>query len=348
MEVEFLSNMRYNMFVSGEEWTEWKEKLGRFGTYYERAAQLLQAELSKPPLPVTPTYPEFPQNHHSPPSANLTASPHRNYSPHPNFTSSVPHYTGSPAKHYRNPLLEQIDRKRSIDYSNELPPAKRVHYGSTNVSPTNELSTMPSSNPYPNNFNPQIPGPFGPVDNSNFARLPIPRIHTNVMPPHPLAPLSIPTSRAMSTVYHPTSATSWSQPATPNQPGPLANTNPYNYSGLSLDGTKDLTPYSSTYASPSYQIPTPSRPGLSPSYFLTHRSSPYRPVRAVNTLLNYPPSASLANPARDVPMEQIHYQPLSKAATDIRYGPLPYHYPEGIHPSNASTPMSFPLASYQL
>ena len=348
--------MRYNMFVSGEEWTEWKEKLGRFGTYYERAAQLLQAELSRPTLPVTPTYPEFPQKLHSPPSANLTASPHRHYSPHPNFPGPVPHYTGSPAKHYRNPLLEQIERKRSIDYSNDLPPVKRTHYNSNNVSPTNELSTMAPTNLYPNNFNAQIPGSFAqnsnsfsapPVDNSNFARLPIPRIHTNVMPPHPLAPLSIPTSRAMSTVYHPTSATSWSQPATPNNLVPL-NTNPYNYSGLSVDGTKDLTPFSSTYASPSYQIPTPSRPGLSPSYFLTHRSSPYRPVRAVNTLLNYPPSASLANPAGDVRMEQIHYQPLSKAASDIRYGPLPYHYPEGIHPSNASTPMSYSLASYQL
>src|ERR1700743_1128751 len=33
MEVEFLSNMRYNLFTSEESWKNWHTKLGKFGTF---------------------------------------------------------------------------------------------------------------------------------------------------------------------------------------------------------------------------------------------------------------------------------------------------------------------------
>jgi vacuolar-type H+-ATPase subunit C/Vma6 len=37
MEVEFLSNMRYSLLASAEQWKEWQLKLGKFGDYFERA-----------------------------------------------------------------------------------------------------------------------------------------------------------------------------------------------------------------------------------------------------------------------------------------------------------------------
>ena len=40
MEVEFLSNIRYNLFVSREEWESWYEKLNRFGRYCSDAEAL--------------------------------------------------------------------------------------------------------------------------------------------------------------------------------------------------------------------------------------------------------------------------------------------------------------------
>src|SRR5690348_12234775 len=40
MEVEFLSNMRYSLLASKEQWAEWQTKLGKFGDYFKRASTL--------------------------------------------------------------------------------------------------------------------------------------------------------------------------------------------------------------------------------------------------------------------------------------------------------------------
>ena len=40
MEVEFLSNMRYSLLASKEQWKEWHVKLGRFWEYFEQAARV--------------------------------------------------------------------------------------------------------------------------------------------------------------------------------------------------------------------------------------------------------------------------------------------------------------------
>ncbi|RFU28820.1 hypothetical protein B7463_g7529, partial [Scytalidium lignicola] len=53
MEVEFLSNMRYSLLVSKEQWEEWQQKLGKFWTYWHRA-------------PVTVPLPTSVPNPHSP------------------------------------------------------------------------------------------------------------------------------------------------------------------------------------------------------------------------------------------------------------------------------------------
>lgn len=38
MEVEFLSNVRYNLFASNDEWSEWHAKLKRFSDFYHKTS----------------------------------------------------------------------------------------------------------------------------------------------------------------------------------------------------------------------------------------------------------------------------------------------------------------------
>ena len=40
MEVEFLSNMRYSLYVSEREWEDWHQKLGRFWAFWDRASKM--------------------------------------------------------------------------------------------------------------------------------------------------------------------------------------------------------------------------------------------------------------------------------------------------------------------
>jgi len=175
---------------------------------------------------------------------------------------------------------------------------------------------------------------------SRVPRLPVPKIQTTTSQSiTQLAPISFPASRAMSTVY-PNTSTAWSQPVTPVSAVPTQLTNLYQNPIPNLaDSSRDHSNYASAQASPSYGTITPTRSGLSPSYFLTHRASPYRPVRGVNTLLIPPPSASMQNAARNLPFDQMHYQPLSKATTERRTGPVPYYQSDPWQQSNASTPL---------
>ncbi|KAI4826321.1 hypothetical protein E4T45_10347, partial [Aureobasidium sp. EXF-8846] len=39
MEVEFLSNMKYALFTSAEEWSQWQNRLGRFASFFDRASR---------------------------------------------------------------------------------------------------------------------------------------------------------------------------------------------------------------------------------------------------------------------------------------------------------------------
>ena len=42
MEVEFLSNVRYNLFASNDEWSEWHAKLKRFSDFYHRTSLITE------------------------------------------------------------------------------------------------------------------------------------------------------------------------------------------------------------------------------------------------------------------------------------------------------------------
>ncbi|KAH6627349.1 cyclin-domain-containing protein [Chaetomium tenue] len=65
MEVEFLSNMRYSLLVSAEEWEQWLDKLTQFWSYLERAQQTVSPTPS-PLLIPSPSHRNFVSPLHSP------------------------------------------------------------------------------------------------------------------------------------------------------------------------------------------------------------------------------------------------------------------------------------------
>lgn len=336
MEVEFLSNMRYNLYVSEEEWKRWHVKLARFSAYFHRA--------SKAP-PVTPIAQTFPYKLPSPSSPARHTAPLAMYQPTlPNPMAVAPYLSHSPSRYHYDAERTVGGRKRSLDVSADMPAAKRL------------LSTTPSG------LSPAVPSPatvgvYTPRSNTSsnavaeiantlspVPKLPMPHVPTSsVQGPRshpPLAPLSVPPVRAMSTVY-PNGVHNWSQPLTPAGTMPSTGMNLYSNPIPAL-GEVSRSQYGSANASPitaGYGTATPSGQP-SPSYFLTNRYSPYRPVRSVNTLLIPPPSASLHDPTRNVGTDQMRYQPLAKAPTEVRAGVVPYlHHDAWPQPWTAASGM---------
>jgi hypothetical protein len=331
MEVEFLSNMRYNLYVSEEEWKRWQVRLARLSIYFNKASKAPLIEAAKPAPPVTPTTQPFPYKLPSPPSPARHGPPLPMYQPSlPNPLALAPNLSHSLARHYHETDHNSGLRKRSLDVSADMPATKRL------------MSTTPASH------SPAVPSPatlgaYTPSSNASsstladvpnmspLSKLPIPNVpssSTQAFRQHPhLAPLSVPQGRAMSTMY-PNLPNNWSQPVTPVGTMPPSSVNLY-ANPIPALGEMTRSQYDSANASPSasaYGTVAPRQ--LSPSYFLTNRNSPYRPVRSVNTLLIPPPSASLHAPPRNIGVEKMRYQPLGKAPTEARAGIVPYMHLE--------------------
>jgi hypothetical protein len=329
MEVEFLSNMRYNLYVSEEEWKRWHVKLARFSVYFAKASKAPPVEASKPAAPVTPISQTFPYKLPSPPSPIRHGLPSTMYHASlPNPMKVAPHLSRSPIRNYYEVEHGLGSRKRSLDTTADMPAAKRMSTTPANHSPAGHspgtLSAYtPGSSTSSSNLadiaNNRSPVPTLPMPN-------IPAISAQLFRQHQpiLSALSVPPARSMAMVY-PNVPTNWSQPLTPIGNLPTTNMNLY-ANPIPALGEVTRNQYASANASPSsagYGSVTPSRQ-LSPSYFLTNRDSPYRPVRSVNTLLIPPPTASLHNPSRNIAFDQMRYHPLGKAPTEARAGLVPY------------------------
>jgi hypothetical protein len=102
MEVEFLSNMKYALFTSAEEWNQWQNRLGRFASFFDRWSR-----------PMPPTLP-------SPPTSNHASPPY-----YASVTQSFPNYPSTLAHTHLPDLAAPQSRKRSLDSYSE-PPAKRM------------------------------------------------------------------------------------------------------------------------------------------------------------------------------------------------------------------------------
>ncbi|RDL39527.1 Cyclin-like protein [Venustampulla echinocandica] len=322
MEVEFLSNMRYSLLASKEQWQEWQEKLGKFWIYCDRASKAPLPHVSPQSVPtLTPTLPSPPGSlQASPPShAQSLASGYSSSSA--GFSQYAPQWpvnyvtSSSPLATMPEQELRSSTRKRSYGGDAQEPSAKRV----------TRSSTKPV--PFPSN---------GPIMRADVPRLPVPNLiiptsqplnssYTRATSLSQNAPVLPPINgRMMSTVYP--STPSW----TPNVPllaatGQSVQHEPQGTNGYSTPSRRQ-SPHSvqdllSLGSSPiSATFPSHSPGHISPSFFLQQRNSPYKPVRNVNTLLYPPPSASMQGFSAN--LDQMHYQPLGRR-NDYRPGVVP-------------------------
>ncbi|KAI0013853.1 hypothetical protein F4779DRAFT_295924 [Xylariaceae sp. FL0662B] len=330
MEVEFLSNMRYGLLTSKEEWADWLNKLSCYHEYCERA-RMEERRRQAPPMTMNIASPShgrytsplpsptsmLPSTGQGTPSSLMAA-----YSPSPAVQAQTwnPSYHPTPSV---SPLAAKpslghpLVRKRSLECEDVVEPApKRI----PRPIPITRMSSNRAT----------------PAIGADTTRLPVPHLTldtSQVAPPATYPPSSYPSHsavslpplgpgvRAMSTVY-PTATTSWAPqgsvmatcgPQTPSYvipPNYSTPTKRHSPTGLGALGSSPLTePYSSH---------TPI--SNSPSVYLQQRLSPYKPVRRVNTLLNPAPSIPLSE--YHLGSSQMHYQPLGRR-NDLRSGIVP-------------------------
>ena len=323
MEVEFLSNMRYTLYASEAEWNAWHIKLGKFWSYFDRASRAVPATISRLPDPSTSTLIN-PPNLPSPPSSTHTSP----FSTDQAFTNqasshplSMPPYLATSVSSPIPDSLKTHMRKRSREDSGLEPPAKRP--ASLAPSAASSVTLTPSTLKGATPTIPRLPMPNLSISTGNqngsyigsSAQLPLPAGRAmsmafpgnNRWPQNGMLP-SFPTSTSAS------NATLATVKTTNERPGRQPN----------------YTSASATPSPTSYSFPQPSHTPnhLSPLSFPITRTSPYKPVRGVNTLLVPPPSASMHNPSLHLGYDQMHYQPLGKPISERRAGVLPYAHPD--------------------
>lgn len=346
MEVEFLSNIRYDLFASEAEWARWHTKLGLFGDYFTAASALPLESENPPALRISP-----PRLQPQSPTSKLPSPPSDQFRPQsqPNWYMPV---SGLP---YPPPNLGGLtpgaSRKRSRDDDNQLQPMKRMARPNVNVNTAPAPLTIPSN--ALNNI-PTLPPVLTPttaaVQQGPASRLPPPNLG---LPTSNSMPQSLPSTTAsqlpMPAIIPPVynRPTNWMQP----QQMPSAAVPPVAYNAPALPdlGRHHQSPFgvSASTVSPAvsaYSVHTP-QTHLSPSFFLANRNSPYRPVRSVNTLLIPPPSNSM-QPQRSVPYDHMHYQPLSKGSVDRKTGLLPYIPSDAWFQSQVNHPFYTPSQTY--
>lgn len=355
MEVEFLSNMRYALLASSQQWEEWLDKLSSYFVFSERLAivaspsarSIYSPTLVIPsptvgrghsPLPSPITYQQavIPSRGSNTGLQYPTAPFPRN--PAVTYTDSL---ATAAALDYLPDLGGGQNRKRSWDEQSVEPPAKRTH-----------LAPQP-----------QVRAPKVAPD---ARRLPVPGLTLNTggqaaVPQQPqyAAPscsvqqgapyaVSLPPLdhgiRAMSTVYStPSSNGSWAPTQTASSGGPMQHhsqpalmTPTSQFPATSNYGTptKRLSPINSlTPAGPYNGSPLHDYSGFhtpishSPSIYLQQRHSPYKPIRHVRTLLNPPNMQSYQLPA--ITPSQMHYQQIGRR--DERTGIVPEYRHEGYY-----------------
>lgn len=368
MEVEFLSNMRYNLMASQLDWQDWLSKLSSFHNYYERAltvpasSAVIPSPINNPfnsPLP-SPTRAMVPQTAEFPLPSTPSATTHLSPSSCRSQNLAAFHANAISPLAAKPGLRIDGSRKRSPEVDLAEHPAKR------HVPPRLGHVAAPGLTSRPN----------APAEAARLALQP--RLFTNSSGNPGLQPQAYsstfaatsghgqnlvslpplqPGVRAMSAVYPTTSETIVQPP--PYVPATVAATSlpPSTIPGgppvvshvpmvfgtpVKHQSPACLAPFTSSPLAefgPASAMPTPI--SNSPSVYLQQRTSPYRPIRNVNTLLYPPPSASLDQYHLSVPMQptQMHYQPLGRR-NDVRTGVVPefllYNHGHKSTPSHAA------------
>lgn len=340
MEVEFLSNMRYSLLTSKEQWKEWLQKLACYHAYCERA----RAEEATRQTQIVPVHLSPNQGRFTPPLASPTSVLHPDMqaatslvaayspapSPHNSWDSSYhPTPTVSPLASkpslghpmVRKRSLERIDAMESAPKRSSRPPSQGMGPSMRQIPAASDLVRLPAPQLTLDTSQATLPNTYGAPGFSSQPMVSLPPL--------------IPNIRAMSTVYQ-TPTSTWAQqaailptcgPQTPSFSVPSNYGTPtkrHSPSGLAAYGS---SPLAEVYAS---HTPISN----SPSVYLQQRASPYKPVRRVNTLLNPPPSMPLSE--YHLGSTQMHYQPIGRRH-DLRTGIvpefMPAHTPQRRHPS---------------
>ena len=329
MEVEFLSNMKYCLFTSEQDWTYWQSLLGKFAAFFDRATRP-----QPPPPPSVPALPpasslQWPVALASPPSSNQASPPYLTDMPQNGSAYGVTGQHGpTPAPSLLGDFMDnsgvpslQRPRKRSYEGYSTEPPAKRVAGAYQNHTSPQRYSNTASN-----------PNLGQPVNRLKLPSLSIPATQTPFGPyaqpsmqGHSLPPLNVP-ARAMAMVYP-------SNTSTPSQILPLtatAGTSSQTHSQVhSRQASRHQSPYpvsatASPNAAPLSATALNPPTQISPTYFLRQRNSPYRPVHHVSTLLYPPPSAAMQQQSANIELNQMRYQPLGKRIQHQQTGRLPY------------------------
>ena len=328
MEVEFLSNMKYCLFTSSEQWTKWQSLLGKFADFFERASKPQPRNAPAPILPPASSL-HLPMALPSPPSSNQASPPYAadailNGTAHPKAPQHGPTPAPSPltAMPNGNGILPNPRKRSHEDHTGE-PPAKRIASGFQNYqSPQTYASQQNAAASSQNHQIPRLPSLAIPAPGqaSSSAGSTQPASSQG----HQLPPLNVP-NRAMAMVYPNTSSQQAQQlPAvTASNSQPLSHMNSQYpsrqhspYSGSAGVSPTNSMPSSATALYPPTQV--------SPSHFLQQRNSPYRPVHHVSKLLYPPPSGALLPRPQSIEYNQMHYQPLGKPIQQRQSGRLPY------------------------
>ncbi|TQS36956.1 hypothetical protein Golomagni_02585 [Golovinomyces magnicellulatus] len=315
MEVEFLSNMRYSLVASKEQWEEWHLKLKKFKQYCDAALRASMALQNLPPMP-------------SPPET-IRISPlisKHNYAikdPYiaresciSNSLSSTSISTLPPPCHPRKRSLEkEIDEPSMKKFAMGVNNNRNHHfYGISQVS-RSHLSRIPSLPP-----NKAGTTPLNLPTSSGSAHLVLPPLG-----PSPQTCSTTPSKICTSSPTTPSGASPFTFSAVcgsgGNGCGPHSNSLRIMTSPQSHSNVHDLLSYNSSPLSAHY---TGQSGHISPSVILQQRTSPYKPVRHVNTLLYPPPFSSIQE--NSVNVEEMRYRPLGKRNENLRTGVVP-HWP---------------------
>ena len=328
MEVEFLSNVRYNLFVSAEEWEGWHKKLGLFAQYLDQPVHPDGHET----VSRTSPYPGPPYGTPVSPITNRPVAPDRTgYSLPQTDYVTCPQEWDRDASHTiaprqgQNPFPEletrYPNRKRVRDWDAENRPAKRL-------SVRDPVARLTLSGMLANSTERSYVLPNAAPSTFSLTNLPTLSVddsrrqndfpsasnkpYTNV----PSQPTQSPVVSSRVTVDPETTACS--------QPTAISTTSiPLLDLGLHRDSTNLAPPDMHLGLSISSSRAPPT---LHTSSVVYDRLSPYRPVVNVHTLLHPPPSTIY--PPRSFSRDQMHYQPLSKVSRETKSGVLPY-YPLG-------------------
>lgn len=314
MEVEFLSNMKYNLFTCADDWSKWQSLLGKYASFFDKATN--PPPVQSRPAPILPPASslQLPMALPSPPSSNQASPPYAAEFAQNGFAYSAAGTHGpTPAPSPLAPIPSAHtsfgdSKKRSRDEFTTEPPAKRLATGLQDYA----SPRYPSHNP--NLTLPSLPVPSSTSQNSNSS-MPVPSGHQ-------LPPLNVP-ARAMGMAYPPAGGPSHTGVTAPSSQPPSQMASQYQsrqqspYPGSAgASPNNGLQPANSTALHPPTQV--------SPTYFLQQRNSPYRPVHNVSTLLYPPPSAALQHRPQSIEFNRMRYQPLGKSVQQPQTGHLPY------------------------